>query len=73
MASEKKSVMARRDELRKTYEADSKVTVYTLALQYNCHFTTVHRALVAAGTQMRPAGGDHKSKHTRGLLGWVNN
>lgn len=67
------TVMGRKEQLRREYEADNRVTVYTLALRYGCHVSTVHRALVAAGTKMRPSGGDKKSKNTRGLLGWLYN
>lgn len=66
------SIMALGPQLRKEYEADTRVTVYTLATRYNCNVSTIHRSLLAAGTEMRQAGGDRRSKQTRGLLGWLN-
>jgi hypothetical protein len=65
------TIMSRGVELRKLYDADPHVTVYTLAEQYNCSISAIHRSLVAAGTEMRQAGGDKRSPSTRGLLGWV--
>lgn len=67
------SIMARGPELRKLYDADSRVTVYTLAERYNCSPSTIHRSLLMAGTEMRQSGGDKRSKSTRGLLGWLYN
>lgn len=66
------SIMARGPELRKLYDADSRVTVYTLAEQYDCSISAIHRSLLAAGTKMRQSGGDKRSKRTRGLLGWLD-
>lgn len=65
-------IMGIGDQLRKQYESDTQVTVYTLALRYNCSISAIHRSLVAAGTQMRKSGGDYKSRNARGLLSWVN-
>jgi hypothetical protein len=66
------TIMAKGPQLRKEYEGDPRVTVYTLALRYDCSIAAIQRSLKSAGTEMRQAGGDRKSKHTRGLLGWVN-
>lgn len=66
------TIMALGPQLRKEYEADTRVTVYTLADRYGCSISAIHRSLIAAGTELRPAGGDRKSKYTRGLLGWIN-
>jgi transposase len=66
------SIMEKGPELRKLYDADNRVTVYTLAEQYNCSISAIHRSLVAAGTIMRQAGGDKRSKRTRGLLSWLD-
>lgn len=66
------TIMSRGEELRKLYEADNRVTVYTLAEQYDCSISAIHRSLIAAGTEMRQAGGDKHSKRTRGLLGWLD-
>lgn len=66
------SIMSKGPELRKLYDADSRVTVYTLAEQYDCSISAIHRSLIAAGTTMRQAGGDKRSKRTRGLLGWLD-
>lgn len=66
------SIMSLGPQLRKQYEADPRVNVYTLAAQYGCSITAIHRSLVAAGTEMRQAGGDRKSRYTYGLLGWIH-
>lgn len=66
------SIMEKGPELRKLYDADNRVTVYTLAEQYDCSISAIHRSLVAAGTKMRQAGGDKRSRRTRGLLGWLD-
>jgi transposase len=65
------SIMALGPQLKEEYEADWTVTVDTLARKYNCNGATIYRSLVAAGTQMRPAGGIRKPKHLRGLLSWL--
>jgi hypothetical protein len=66
------TIMSKGPELRKLYEEDHHVTVYTLAERYNCTIGAIHRSLVAAGTTMRQAGGDKRSRRTRGLLGWLD-
>ena len=66
------TIMSKGEELRKLYEADPHVTVYTLAERYNCTIGAIHRSLVAAGTTMRQAGGDKRSKRTRGLISWLD-
>lgn len=66
------TIMSRGEELRKLYDADTHVTVYTLAEQYNCSISAIQRSLIAAGTEMRQAGGDKRSKRTRGLISWLD-
>jgi transposase-like protein len=65
------TIMSKGPELRKLYEANKRVTLYTLADQYNCSIHAIRQALLAAGTTMRQAGGDKRSRRTRGLLGWL--
>jgi transposase len=66
------SIMAMGPQLRRAYDADPRVTVYTLAARYDCSISAIHRSLIAAGTDMRQSGGDRRSKRTRGLLGWLD-
>ena len=66
------SIMSIGPQLRKEYEEDLRVTVYTLAERYDCSISAIHRSLIAAGTEMRQAGGDKRSRQKRGLLGWIN-
>lgn len=65
-------IMSKGAEMRKLYESDPNVTVYTLAERYGCSISAIHRSLVRAGTTMRRGGGDYRSKRARGLLAWLD-
>jgi len=55
--------------LRKEYESGK--TLDALARQEGVSHTTIHRALLRVGTEMRSRG-NPKRKSQPGLLGWLN-